>query len=201
MPTLLDRQAAAVPAAPAFVAAPEQDGADWCFYSWAAPIIRASDVSAPDDIAGLAATLPRPLVFTGGVFDLLHAGHVDSLQGARRFGRSLVVGVNSDASVRRLGKAPGRPIHAAADRCSVVAGLAVVDAVVCFDEDTPLELLRLLRPDVCVKGSDYDADRLPEAALVRQWGGRIEIVPRVRALSTTAVIERVRAATVPRAAS
>ncbi|MBL8288083.1 MAG: adenylyltransferase/cytidyltransferase family protein [Rubrivivax sp.] len=167
---------------------PGQD-AQWFLYSWAAPI-----VSTPEEIAGLAATLPRPLVFTCGVFDLLHAGHVDSLQAARRFGRALVVGVNSDASVRLLGKEPGRPIHAAADRASVLAGLAVVDAVVCFDEDTPLAVLRLLRPDVFVKGSDYDARQLPETALVRQWGGRVEIVPRVRALSTTAVIERVRAA-------
>ena len=144
MPTLLDRQAAAVPAAPAFVAAPEQDGADWCFYSWAAPIIRASDVSAPDDIAGLAATLPRPLVFTGGVFDLLHVGHVRYLEAASREADFLVVAVNDDASVRGL-KGPGRPILPEGDRAELVAALRCVGAVTIFGEPTVTPLLERLK--------------------------------------------------------
>ncbi|MCY7314247.1 MAG: adenylyltransferase/cytidyltransferase family protein [Rubrivivax sp.] len=143
-------------------------------------------------LARLRDTLPRPLVFTNGVFDLLHAGHVACLQAAREQGASLVVGVNSDASTRRLRKAPGRPINNAADRASVIAALASVSAVLVFDEDKPLALICALRPDVYVKGGDYDESRLAEAALMREWGGRTVIVPRLPALSTTALVERVR---------
>jgi D-glycero-beta-D-manno-heptose 1-phosphate adenylyltransferase len=142
--------------------------------------------------AHLGATLPRPLVFSNGVFDLLHAGHVACLEAARALGRSLVVGVNGDASARRLGKGPERPLQTASDRMRVVAALRAVTAVLRFDEDQPLALIERLRPDVYVKGGDYDADRLAEAALVAGWGGRTVIVPRVPDRSTTALVERLR---------
>jgi rfaE bifunctional protein nucleotidyltransferase chain/domain len=141
-------------------------------------------------VEGLAAALPRPMVFTNGVFDLLHAGHVDCLEQARVLGASLVVGVNSDASARRLGKGPGRPLNKQADRLSVVQALAAVSAALLFDEDAPLNLLRTLRPEVYVKGGDYQLDRLPEAPLIASWGGRTVILPLRAGLSTTALVER-----------
>jgi rfaE bifunctional protein nucleotidyltransferase chain/domain len=141
-------------------------------------------------VEALAAALPRPMVFTNGVFDLLHAGHVDCLEQARVLGVSLVVGINSDASARRLGKGPGRPLNKQADRLSVVQALAAVSAAVLFDEDAPLSLLRTLRPEVYVKGGDYQLDRLPEAPLVASWGGRTVILPLRAGLSTTALVER-----------
>jgi rfaE bifunctional protein nucleotidyltransferase chain/domain len=141
-------------------------------------------------VEALAAALPRPMVFTNGVFDLLHAGHVDCLEQARVLGVSLVVGINSDASARRLGKGPGRPLNTQADRLSVVQALAAVSAAVLFDEDAPLSLLRTLRPEVYVKGGDYQLDRLPEAPLVASWGGRTVILPLRAGLSTTALVER-----------
>jgi rfaE bifunctional protein nucleotidyltransferase chain/domain len=138
----------------------------------------------------LARALPRPLVFTNGVFDILHAGHVDCLEQARALGASLVVGVNGDASARRLGKGAGRPINRQGDRLRVVEALAAVSAALLFDEDAPLTLLRALRPDIYVKGGDYRASDLPEARLVAQWEGCTVIIPRRVALSTTALIER-----------
>ena len=140
--------------------------------------------------AGLRASLPRPLVFTNGVFDLLHAGHVACLEEARRLGASLVVGINSDASARRLRKGLGRPINSAADRARVVAALATVSAVVLFEEDKPLALICGLRPDIYVKGGDYTPDSLPEAALMAEWGGQTVIVPRVPDRSSSGLIER-----------
>lgn len=139
----------------------------------------------------LRAKLPRPMVFTHGVFDLLHAGHVACLEEARRHGRSLVVGVNSDASARRLGQGPGRPFNNAVDRARVVGALSSVSAVVLFDDDQPLVLIRGLVPEVYVKGGDSDVDGLEESHLLEQWGGRTVIVPRRYNLSTSALIERV----------
>lgn len=136
---------------------------------------------------------PTPLVFTNGVFDLLHPGHVDVLLGARRLGAALMVGVNSDASVRRL-KGPERPVRTEAERSYVLAALAMVDAVVVFDQDTPLELIRRLRPDVLVKGGDYDADTIVGAGDVRGWGGRVEIIPLTPGQSTTSIIAKLRGA-------
>lgn len=144
-------------------------------------------------------TLERPLVFTNGVFDILHAGHVMCLEAARALGRSLVVGINSDASASRLGKGPGRPFNPAAERARVVGALAAVTATLVFDEDVPLRLIEALRPDIYVKGGDYLAHRLPEAALVARWGGRTVIVPRRDALSTSALVMRVAAAAAPHA--
>lgn len=133
------------------------------------------------------------LVFTNGVFDLLHPGHIDVLTGARAQGDLLVVGVNSDASVRRLGKGPDRPVRSEAERAYVLAGLAAVDAVVVFDEDTPLELVRALQPDVIVKGGDYSPDTVVGAEIVRAHGGRVVIIPLTPGQSTTSIIQRLRA--------
>lgn len=136
--------------------------------------------------------LRGPLVFTNGVFDLLHPGHVEYLEAARALGGALVVGVNSDRSARGLGKAPGRPVVAAADRMAVVAGLASVDCVVEFDEPTPLELVRLLRPDILVKGGDYTRETMVGAGEVESWGGRAVILPLRAGYSTTSLLERLR---------
>ena len=131
------------------------------------------------------------VVFTNGVFDLLHPGHIDVLVGARSHGEALVVGVNSDASVKRL-KGPDRPIRSEADRAFVLASLEAVDAVCVFDEDTPLELVRALRPDVIVKGGDYSPDNVVGAAEVRSWGGECVIIPLTPGHSTTSIIELLR---------
>jgi D-beta-D-heptose 7-phosphate kinase/D-beta-D-heptose 1-phosphate adenosyltransferase len=133
-------------------------------------------------------------VFTNGVFDLLHPGHIDLLRAARAEGGALIVGLNTDASVRRLGKGPGRPVRPEADRAYVLAALAAVDAVVLFDEDTPLELIRALRPDVLVKGGDYTIDTVVGATEVRATGGRVVIVPLRPGQSTTAIIRQTRTA-------
>ena len=133
----------------------------------------------------------RALVFTNGVFDLLHPGHVDVLVAARREGDALVVGLNSDESVRRL-KGPTRPIRVEAERAYVVAALSMVDAVVVFDEDTPLDLIRELEPDVLVKGGDYTESTVVGAPDVRARGGRIVIVPLTEGHSTTALVEKLR---------
>jgi rfaE bifunctional protein nucleotidyltransferase chain/domain len=134
----------------------------------------------------------RPLVFTNGVFDVLHRGHVNYLAQARALGAALLVAVNSDASARRLGKGPDRPLNCEMDRALVVAALQAVDHVVLFDEPTPCELIERIRPDVYVKGGDYDVERLREAALVRSWGGRAVVIPFVDGYSTTRLVERIR---------
>jgi len=133
-----------------------------------------------------------PVVFTNGVFDLLHVGHVSLLEAARAQGTALVVGVNSDASVRRLGKGTDRPIVPEAERARVLAALACVDGVVLFDEDTPLELIRALRPDVLVKGADYEPSQVVGAADVAGWGGRVVRIPLVANRSTTDLLRRLR---------
>jgi rfaE bifunctional protein nucleotidyltransferase chain/domain len=139
-----------------------------------------------------AAALPRPLVFTNGVFDLLHRGHVTYLARARALGASLVVGVNDDASVRRLGKGDERPLNALADRCAVLAALASVDLVVPFAEDTPLELVLACRPDVLVKGGDWKPADMVGAREVSAWGGAVHAIPFEHQRSTTALLERIR---------
>jgi D-beta-D-heptose 7-phosphate kinase/D-beta-D-heptose 1-phosphate adenosyltransferase len=132
-----------------------------------------------------------PVVFTNGVFDLLHPGHVDVLDGARREGAALVVGINSDASVRRL-KGPTRPVRSAEERSFVLAALEAVDAVVIFDEDTPLDLVQAIEPDVIVKGGDYAPETIVGADLVRARGGRVIVVPLQAGQSTTSIIEKLR---------
>jgi len=132
------------------------------------------------------------VVFTNGVFDLLHPGHVDVLVAARRRGDALVVGLNSDASVRRL-KGPERPVRSEAERAFVLAALESVDAVVLFEEDTPLELVVALTPDVIVKGGDYSEDTIVGAREVRARGGDVVVVPLTPGQSTTSIIEKLRA--------
>lgn len=131
------------------------------------------------------------LVFTNGVFDLLHPGHIDALLGARKCGDALVVGVNSDASVGRL-KGPDRPVRSAPERCYVLAALEMVDAVVVFEQDTPFELILALRPDVLVKGGDYTEASIVGALEVKSWGGDVRVVPLTPGHSTTSTIERLR---------
>ena len=131
-------------------------------------------------------------MFTNGVFDLLHPGHIDVLRLARAEGAHLVVGVNSDASVRRLGKGPERPVRGEQDRAVVLAALEMVDAVVIFDQDTPLELVRALEPDVIVKGGDYTPASVVGAAEVTARGGRVVIIPVTPGHSTTSTIEKLR---------
>ena len=133
------------------------------------------------------------VVFTNGVFDLLHPGHVDVLAAARGEGDALIVGLNSDESVRRL-KGPQRPVRTEAERAYVLAALGDVDAVVTFSEDTPLELIRHLRPDVLVKGGDYVPSTVVGREDVESWGGRVVIVPLRPGQSTTSIIEKLRAA-------
>lgn len=134
-----------------------------------------------------------PVVFTNGVFDVLHRGHATYLAQARSLGGSLVVALNSDASARRLGKGPDRPLNREQDRALLIAALQSVSLVTWFDEDTPLELIGELRPDVLVKGGDYDMDKLAETALVRSWGGRALAIPFVDGYSTTALVKKIRA--------
>lgn len=135
---------------------------------------------------------PGLVVFTNGVFDLLHTGHIDLLMAARALGDSLIVGINTDESVRRL-KGPSRPVRTEAERAYVLAALECVDAVTAFDEDTPLELVLAIRPDVLVKGGDYTPDTVVGRTEVESWGGRVHVVPLTAGHSTTRIIEALRA--------
>jgi rfaE bifunctional protein nucleotidyltransferase chain/domain len=139
-----------------------------------------------------AAALPQPVVFTNGVFDVLHRGHVTYLAQARELGASLVVAVNTDASAKRLGKGPDRPLNNENDRAAMLAALESVSLVTFFDEDTPLQLILELRPAVLVKGGDYDMDTLAEGQFVRSYGGRALAIPFVDGYSTTNLVRRIR---------
>ena len=149
-------------------------------------------ICAPHELPGRIARLARPLVFTNGVFDILHRGHVTYLAQARALGASLVVALNSDASVKRLGKGPDRPINALDDRLAVVAALSAVDVVTWFEEDTPLNLILTLRPDVLVKGGDWKPEAIVGAKEVLGWGGTARSIRFEHPRSTTALINRVR---------
>lgn len=138
------------------------------------------------------ADLARPVVFTNGVFDVLHRGHASYLAEARALGASLVVALNTDASARRLGKGPDRPLNNEADRAALIAALESVSLVTFFDEDTPLELITALRPDLLVKGGDYDMDTLAETAVVKGYGGTALAIPFVEGFSTTALVSKIR---------
>lgn len=145
------------------------------------------------DLPARLAALPRPLVFTNGVFDVMHRGHAIYLAQARELGASLLVALNSDASARRLGKGPDRPLNKEQDRAALMAALGAVDLVTWFDEDTPQALIAEVRPDILVKGGDYDMAKLPETALVESWGGRALALPFVAGYSTTKLVQRIRA--------
>jgi rfaE bifunctional protein nucleotidyltransferase chain/domain len=146
------------------------------------------------EAAARVAALPRPLVFTNGVFDLMHRGHATYLAQARALGASLVVALNTDASARRLGKGADRPLNNEQDRAVLMAALGSVSLVTWFDEDTPLELITELRPDVLVKGGDYDMAKLAETKVVQAYGGRALAIPLVDGYSTTALVARIRRA-------
>ena len=156
--------------------------------------------SLPESLAGkIVATSEvdswawvRPLVFTNGVFDVLHRGHVTYLSAASELGATLLIGVNSDSSARGLGKGPDRPLNNETDRMLVMAALASVSYVVLFDEPTPCELIERVKPDVYVKGGDYDMEALRETQLVRSWGGRSLAIPFVGGYSTTSLVRRIR---------
>ncbi len=145
------------------------------------------------DALARVAHLPRPVVFTNGVFDVMHRGHVVYLAQARALGGSLVVALNTDASARRLGKGPDRPLNNEVDRAYVMAALASVSLVTWFDEDTPTELITELRPDLLVKGGDYDMSKLKEAKVVEAYGGRALAIPFVDGYSTTKLVKKIRA--------
>jgi len=144
------------------------------------------------ELAARAAALPRPLVFTNGCFDVLHRGHVTYLAQARALGASLIIGVNSDASVKRQGKGDDRPINSEQDRMMVLAALESVSLVVKFDEDTPLNLILSCRPDVLVKGGDWKIEKIVGASAVQGWGGAVHSIPFLHERSTTALLKKIR---------
>jgi rfaE bifunctional protein nucleotidyltransferase chain/domain len=148
---------------------------------------------AREALAQTLATLPRPWVFTNGVFDVLHRGHVVYLAQARALGGSLIVALNTDASVRRLGKGEDRPLNNEMDRAIVMASQEAVSLVTWFAEDNPQALIAEIRPDILVKGGDYDMAVLPETALMHSWGGKALALPFVSGYSTTALVKRIRA--------
>ena len=149
-------------------------------------------ICPPQELPARLKSLPRPLVFTNGVFDILHRGHVTYLARARALGASLIVALNSDASARRLGKGANRPVNGLEDRAALIAALEAVDLVSWFDEDTPLALIRTARPDVLVKGGDWSIKNIAGASDVKSWGGSVHAIPFEHDRSTTALLERIR---------
>ena len=149
-------------------------------------------ICRPQELAARIGSCARPLVFTNGVFDILHRGHVTYLAEARALGATLLVAINGDASARRLGKGDDRPLNRLADRVAVVAALESVQVVTWFDEDTPLELIRACRPEVLAKGGDWKPDAIVGAADVRGWGGSVHSIPFRHPLSTTALLKKIR---------
>jgi len=144
------------------------------------------------ELAERVAQLPQPVVMTNGVFDILHRGHVTYLAQARAFGAALVVAVNTDASVRRLGKGSDRPINSCEDRMAVLAALEAVDLVVAFEEDTALETVQLAKPDLYVKGGDYTMDQIPEGQAVLAYGGQVKAIAFEHDRSTTKTLAKLR---------
>lgn len=149
-------------------------------------------VCLPADLGQRIASLARPLVFTNGVFDILHRGHASYLAQARELGASLVVGVNSDASVKMLGKGADRPINTEADRQALLAALASVDLVILFADQTPVSLIEKIRPDIYVKGGDYEIDALEETRVVKSWGGKAVAIPFLYQRSTSTLLDKIR---------
>jgi rfaE bifunctional protein nucleotidyltransferase chain/domain len=144
------------------------------------------------ELASRVSKLPRPLVFTNGCFDVLHRGHVTYLAQARSLGAAMVLGVNSDASVKRLGKGDDRPINKQEDRMAVLAALAAIDLVVLFEEDTPLDLILTCKPDILVKGGDWKPEAIVGAKEVLSWGGKVHSIPFLHERSTTALLNKIR---------
>ena len=149
-------------------------------------------IVAPADLPTRLAQLPRPLVFTNGCFDILHRGHVTLLAQARGLGESMIVALNSDASVKRLGKGDDRPVNTLADRLAVMASLECVSLVTWFDEDTPLQRILECRPNVLVKGGDWPVDKIVGNVEVAGWGGRTVSIPFIHQKSTTSLLEKIR---------
>lgn len=149
-------------------------------------------ICTPQNLQEKLSRLPKPVVFTNGVFDILHRGHVSYLAQARSLGASMVVGVNADSSVKMLGKGDDRPLNPEADRLALLASLESVDLVVLFSEKTPVELIAQVKPDIYVKGGDYEIDSLAETALVKTWGGKAFAIPFIHDRSTTALLRRIR---------
>ena len=156
------------------------------------PAFEAKLCTTSGDLEAKLRPLALPMVFTNGVFDLLHRGHVSYLAQARQLGNSLVVGVNSDASVRMLGKGADRPINGQEDRMALLAALESVDLVVMFSEQTPVELIRKIRPDIYVKGGDYAIESLEETKVVQVWGGKAYAIPFIYERSTTNLLGKIR---------
>ncbi len=149
-------------------------------------------VCEPEQLASRLCDIKRPLVFTNGCFDILHRGHVTYLAQAAGLGASLVVALNSDASVKRLGKGDDRPINTLADRMALMASLECVSLVTWFDEDTPLNVILALKPDVLVKGGDWSTEKIVGAKEVQAWGGKVVSIPFLHARSTTATLNKIR---------
>ena len=149
-------------------------------------------IVAPDQLVTRLADLPRPLVFTNGCFDILHRGHATLLGQARALGKAMVVALNTDTSVKRLGKGVDRPVNTLADRLAVIAALECVSLVTWFDEDTPIERILECRPDVLVKGGDWPVEKIVGNSEVVGWGGRTVSIPFIHQKSTTALLEKIR---------
>lgn len=149
-------------------------------------------ITPRSDAAARVKALPQPVIFTNGVFDVLHTGHVTYLAQARELGASLVVALNTDTSAKRLGKGPERPLNTDLDRATLIAALESVSLVTWFEEDSPIEIINELRPQIIVKGGDYDMAKLKEAQLVESYGGKALAVPFIAGYSTTALVAKIR---------
>jgi len=149
-------------------------------------------ITPRSDAAARVKALPQPVIFTNGVFDVLHTGHVTYLAQARELGASLVVALNTDTSAKRLGKGPERPLNTDLDRATLIAALESVSLVTWFEEDSPIEIINELRPQIIVKGGDYDMAKLKEAQLVESYGGKALALPFIAGYSTTALVAKIR---------
>ena len=149
-------------------------------------------ICSPTELVQRVLLLPRPLVFTNGVFDILHRGHVTYLAQARALGASMILALNSDASVKRLNKGDDRPINSLEDRMAVAAALSMVDVVTFFEDDTPLNLILACKPAVLVKGGDWPVEQIVGASEVQSWGGKVYSLPFLHERSTTAMLKKIR---------
>lgn len=162
--------------------------------SYLQPPLLEKKIIAPSLLAQqlAAGQWPQPIIFTNGVFDIIHRGHVSYLDQAAQLGKTLILALNCDSSVRTLAKGKGRPLNTLVDRLAVVAALQSTTVVTWFEQSTPIALIEALRPDVIVKGGDYDMEQLEETALVRSWGGQAIAIPIIHPRSTTALVHKIR---------